>query len=114
MVNSIEKGKRGEREFTKFCHYEGYNKAHRSQQYCGKAGDADLVNLPGIHVEVKRVERLNIYDAMDQSINDARNTDNIPIVAHKKNNKYWLIMMEAEDWFKLYREWQAGQEGEDG
>ena len=110
MTNSKQKGARGEREFAKFCNFEGYT-VRRGQQYNGIEGE-DCVGLPGIHIEVKRTERLNIYDAMDQSINDARNTDNIPIVAHKRNNKYWVITMEAEDWFKLYREWEAGQENE--
>ena len=114
MTNSKQKGARGEREFAKFCNFEGYT-VRRGQQYNGIEGE-DCVGLPGIHIEVKRTERLNIYDAMDQSINDARNTDNIPIVAHKKNNKYWVIMMEAEDWFKLYRSYEcdmdSGGEGE--
>ena len=110
MTNSKQKGARGEREFAKFCNFEGYS-VRRGQQYNGIEGE-DVVGLPGIHVEVKRVERLNIYDAMDQAIRDARNTDKIPIVAHKKNNKYWLIMMEAEDFFKLYREWETHQKGE--
>ena len=108
-MNSNQKGKRGEREFASLCRSEGYNSVRRSKQYCGEVGDADLINLPGIHVEVKRVERLNIDQAMSQAINDARDTDNMPIVAHRKNNCYWLITMEAEDWFNLYREWEAGR-----
>ena len=107
MVDSRAKGCRGEREFAKLCNYEGYT-VRRGQQYNGIEGQ-DCVGLPGIHIEVKRVERLNLYDAMDQVINDARNSDNIPIVAHKRNNRYWVITMEAEDWFKLYREWEAGR-----
>ena len=30
-------------------------------------------------------------------------------LAHKKNNADWLITMRAEDWFQLYREWEAGR-----
>ena len=110
MVNSKQKCARGEREFAKFCNYEGYT-VRRGQQYNGIEGQ-DCVGLPGIHVEVKRVERLNINEAIQQSIRDAKYTENIPIVAHRKNNECWLITMEAVDWFKLYREWEAGQEGE--
>ena len=34
MVNSIEKGKRGEREFASLCRHEGYD-VRRGQQYNG-------------------------------------------------------------------------------
>jgi len=103
-MNSKRKGKRGELEFARFCREQGYN-VRRGQQYNGLEGE-DVVGLPGIHVEVKRVERLNIYDAIAQSKRDARGK--IPIVAHRRNNCEWLITMRAEDWFKLYREWEAG------
>ncbi len=102
---SREKGKRGEREFASICRAEGYN-ARRGQQFSGVEGK-DVIGLPGIHVEVKRVERLNIYDAIDQAVRDAK--DGIPIVAHRKNHHRWLITMCAEDWFEIYREWEAGR-----
>src|SRR5690606_100465 len=49
----------------------------------------------------KRVERLNIYDAMEQSVRDAK--DKVPVVAHRKNRKGWLITMRAEDWIELVK-----------
>ena len=110
MVNSIEKGKRGEREFASLCRYNGYVNARRGQQYNGLDGE-DVANLPFIHVEVKRVERLNISDAMAQSIHDAKG-DDIPIIAHRKNNCDWLVTMRFDDWINLYREWEAGREVE--
>jgi len=64
--------------------------------------------LPGVHVEVKRVERLNIHEAMQQSIRDSEGRA-IPIVAHRRNRDKWMITMQAEDWFSLYREWEAGR-----
>lgn len=103
-MNSKRKGKKGELDFAKFCREQGYD-VRRGQQYNGLEGE-DVVGLPGIHVEVKRVERLNIYDAITQSKRDAQGK--IPIVAHRRNNCEWLITMRAEDWFKLYREWEAG------
>jgi Holliday junction resolvase len=104
-VNSKQKGARGEREFAKLCRTNGYD-VRRGQQYSGLEGE-DVVGLPGIHVEVKRVERLNIYDAMFQSQKDAAG-EAIPIVAHRKNDCKWLITMAADDWFELYREWEKG------
>ena len=64
-----EKGKRGERELAKLLKDHGYS-CRRGQQYCGSNGDADVVGLPGIHIECKRVERLNLEDAMRQAVDD--------------------------------------------
>lgn len=98
---SREKGKRGEREFAKLCREFGYN-ARRGQQYNGLDGE-DVVGLDGIHVEVKRVEKLNIEKALQQAEKDRQGK--IPIVAHRKNGEKWKITMRAEDWFILYRQW---------
>lgn len=98
-INSKKKGSRGEREWAKLCREYGFN-CRRTAQYCGNTGEAaDVVGIPGIHQEVKWVERLNLRDAMEQAKKDCGN--NIPIVAHKKNNKEWLVTMRAEDWLKL-------------
>lgn len=105
-VNSKQKGARYERELARKFRSEGYD-ARRGQQYSGANGDADVVGLPGIHVEAKRVERLNLYDAMDQAVRDARQ-DELPTVFHRKNNCETLVTMRLEDWFKIYREWEAG------
>lgn len=106
-----EKGKRGEREFASLCRSYGYQ-ARRGQQYAGANGDADVVGLPGIHVEVKRVERLDLLGAMSQSKAEAKE-DELPIVAHRRNNAGWLITMAAEDWFLLYREFEVMKALED-
>lgn len=104
-LNSRVKGAGGEREFAKLCRDKGYE-CRRGQQYNGLEGQ-DVVGLPGIHIEVKRVERLQLEKAMEQSIRDSQ--EKIPIVAHRKNGKPWLVTMRAEDWFGLYREWEAGE-----
>lgn len=100
-INSCEKGKRGEREFSAFLRAHGFSEARRGQQYSGIEGE-DVVGIPNIHIECKRVERLNIHDAMSQSIRDA--DDQIPIVAHRKNRTPWLVTMRAEDFLELVRE----------
>lgn len=70
-MNSRQKGAAGERELSRILREYGYN-TRRGQQYSGANGDADVVGLPGIHIECKRVERLNISETMNQSIRDAR------------------------------------------
>lgn len=106
MKNSREKGKRGERELASHLRAHGYD-CRRGQQYCGANGDADVVGLPGIHIECKRVERLDLYGAVEQAYRDANGE--VPAVMHRKNNSPWLVTMTLEEWIKLYREWEAGR-----
>lgn len=106
-MNSKAKGKRGELKWAKFCREHGYE-VRRTAQYCGNTGDAsDCVGLPRIHIEVKRTERLNLYDAMAQATHDSMGK-NIPIVAHRRNRSEWLVIQRAVDWFDMYRTWEAG------
>lgn len=108
---SRDKGKRGEREWAAFCRGQGYDDCRRTAQYCGQSGDAaDITGLPGIHNEVKRVERLDLYGAMAQAVRDSTGSGKLPIVAHRRNNCGWLVTMRAEDWFDLYRDWVATRE----
>ena len=100
-INSKRKGAAGERELSKFLRDRGFSEARRGQQYSGIEGE-DVIGFPGYHVEVKRVERLNIHDAMNQSIRDAN--EQIPIVAHRKNRTEWLVTMRAEDFLEMVRE----------
>lgn len=110
MVNSREKGKRYERHVASLFKAEGYD-ARRGQQFCGINGDADVIGIPGIHIECKAVERLNLYDAMAQAKRDAREGE-IPIVVHKKNYCNDLVTMEFSEWIKLYREYELNMKGE--
>lgn len=100
-MNSNRKGKEGERELANLLRDKYGYKSRRGQQFCGSNGDADVVGLPDIHIECKRVEKLNIYEAVEQSINDAREGE-IPTVMHRKNHKDWLVTMTMEDWMELY------------
>lgn len=105
-INSRQKGARFERTLAGKLKEYGYN-CRRGQQYCGANGDADVVGLPGIYIEAKAVERLNLYDAMAQAKGDAR-AGELPAVFHKKNNCKILVTMEIDDFMKIYREWEAG------
>lgn len=101
MINSRQKGKRFELKLAHILQEAGYE-ARRGQQYCGANGDADVVGLPGIHIEAKAVEALNIYKALEQSRNDARNGE-VPVVIHKKNRQEILVTMTLPDWLRLYK-----------
>lgn len=101
-MNSRQKGAAGERELAKALRSYGFE-TRRGQQYCGSNGDADVVGLPGVHIECKRVERLNLEDAMAQSRADARPGE-IPVVMHRKNNCKWLVTLSIDDFMTLYKE----------
>ena len=103
-VNSREKGKRGEREFAKLCRQYGYD-ARRSQQYAGGVDSADVVGLPGIHVEVKLRDVITEGDKlafMRQAIRDSAGSGNLPIVAHKENYRQWFVTMRMQDFVQMY------------
>lgn len=102
-----EKGKRGERELASILRGYGYD-CRRGQQYCGAGGNADVAGLPGIHIECKRVEKLNLLNAISQAVHDAKE-GLLPAVFHRKNHCEWLVTMRLSDWIEIYREWEAGK-----
>lgn len=101
MKNGRQKGKKGELELAHVLRDYGYD-TRRGQQYCGANGDADVVGLPGVHIECKRVERLNLEDAVAQARRDAR-LGEMPVVMHRKNRGQWLVTMTLRDWMRLYK-----------
>jgi hypothetical protein len=98
-INSRTKGKKGELEL---CHelkaLFGWE-ARRSQQHCGDAGDADVVieGLPLVFPEVKRVERLNVVEAMQKAMAQAQ--EKTPLLFHRTNRSKagWLLTIRLED-----------------
>lgn len=99
-VNSRAKGAAFERKIASILRERGYD-ARRGQQFSAANGDPDVVGLPGIHIEAKAVEHLNLYNAYEQSVRDAREGET-PIVIHKKNRKPILVTMSLDDWLALY------------
>ena len=104
---SQRKGAVGERELANILRDQyGYD-VKRGSVFLGQS---DMIGLPGIHPEVKRVERLNIYAAMEQAKAEAKKrNDGIPTVFHRKNRTKWLVIMELEDWMDFYGAWNDGK-----
>ena len=101
-INSREKGKRGEREAVNFLTTLGWM-AKRGQQYAGGTGSPDVIHdIPGVHLEVKRVERLNLGAAMAQARRDAG--PKTPVVMHRRNGEEWLVTVPAEVFFNLVKQ----------
>lgn len=99
-INSRAKGAAGERELAAKLRAYGYE-CRRGQQFCGANGDADVVGLPGVHIECKRVERLSLYEAMSQAERDRREGE-VPAVFHRKNGEKWVVILSLDDFMKLY------------
>lgn len=105
-----EKGKRGERELAGILRDYGYN-CRWGQQYCGTSGDADVIGLPDIHIEVKRVEDLRLRKALQQSSRDAR-AGEIPVVMHRRNYEPWRNHYPAVGHLDLLLPGLAGRKGD--
>lgn len=97
-----EKGKRGERELANLLKSYGYE-CQRGQQYCGANGSADVIGLPGIYIECKRVEKMCLDSAMHKAIINAQGTSDYPAVFHRKNRSEWMVTMRLSDWMAIYK-----------
>lgn len=111
-VNGKRKGKAGELELKNKLNEYGFD-TRRSVQYNGKADDgkADLVNLPGIHIECKRVEKLNVNEAVLQAVRDAKEGE-IPTVFHRRSRRVWLVTMRLDDFMEIYKAWELSRKEE--
>jgi Holliday junction resolvase len=101
-INSRQKGAAGEREFANFLKERGYD-ARRGQQFSGGTDSPDVIGVPGVHIEVKRTERTDIYGWLQQAKEDA-GILNMPLVAHRKNGYGWVAIMDMEEFLMLLRQ----------
>jgi len=97
MINSREKGIRGELEWRDWLRKHLGIKARRGQQYAGNPDAPDVVSdIDGIHFEVKRVQRESPRAWMKKAISDA-GPNIVPVVAFRPNREEWLVCIRAED-----------------
>jgi hypothetical protein len=109
--NSRAKGAQGERELAAFLTEHGFE-SRRGQQFRGGADSPDVIGLPGVHVECKRVERLQLYVALAQAAGDCGD-DSVPAVFHRMNKRPWVVIMDARDWLELFKAWRARERGKE-
>ena len=99
--SSQRKGAAGEQELARILQRAGYPVQRGGSLTFGDV--PDLIGLPGIHCECKRVERLNLSAAMAQASRDAqRFQDGAPAVFHRRSREAWMVTMLLNDWIKLY------------
>lgn len=101
-IKSQRKGRSGELELVRVLNEYGIPAEPGEPVSYGRT--PDVVGVPGIHPEVKRVESLNVTKAMMQAIRDSQKFgDGAPVVFHRKNRTQWLVTMTLNDWIQLYK-----------
>ena len=91
-VNARQKGARFERQLAGHLREYGY-RTRRGQQYCGANGDADVVGLPGIHIEAKHQEKMHLYDWMEQARRDSRQDESLNYeINHVLGDIYYAVV----------------------
>jgi len=98
---SKRKGAAGEREAAEKLNQVLGTRFHRGRQFHGGTDSPDIAgDLPGLHVEVKRCERLSLYKTFQQANRDA-SVNQVPIVMHRANGKPWLLVVDADNLIRL-------------
>jgi len=93
---SRNKGASGERELARELSRLFGIEARRGCQYHGGPGSPDVAaDIPGVHIECKRTERLRLYEALEQAIDDAG--EKVPVVMHRQNHKPWVAIVRLDD-----------------
>lgn len=101
-MNVRRKGARGEVEIANILKGYGFKTQRTAAAYMTGKEAPDVSGLPGFHLEVKRVERLNVPEAMRQAERDAE-PDEKPLLMHRRNREQWLVTMRLTDFMDIYR-----------
>jgi Holliday junction resolvase len=97
------RGNRAELEIVNILKAHGYQ-AYRNFA-SGGYGGSDVIGLPGFAVEVKMVEKLNVWAALAQCEAAASPTET-PLLAFRRNRSRWYAAVPLEDLLGLIRESQ--------
>ena len=109
--SSQRKGAAGERELAALLREYGYPVERGGSLSFGEV--PDLTSLPGVHIEGKRVDRLNVPETMKQAVRDATKFGRIPVLFHRRSREPWLVTMRLHDWMGLYNRQKATETGEE-
>ena len=97
--NARRKGAAGELEAAKALNdVLPHAQARRAQQYAGHYTAADLhcEGLPGLQIEVKRRQSMNLHKVMSESLANCTE-DQTPVILHRKDNEEWLLTIRLQD-----------------
>jgi hypothetical protein len=99
-INSRSKGKRAELALAQILVPYWPDVCRNLDQFGAKK--QDMLGTPGVHWQVKHVESLNIWKALEQAITEADPKD-VPVVAFKRNRSPWFAAMELDELIPLLR-----------
>lgn len=68
-----------------------------------EVSDVFSKDAPKWHFEAKRQIKCNIKAAMQQALNDVKETEKTPIVITKDDHGDILVTMRYEDWINLFK-----------
>ena len=105
-MNAKRKGTAGENELADILRRSGIRAYRNDQVFIGGQGNPDVYaeigTLP-LHIEVKRVEKLNVPDAMNQAIKDKAN-GHFPVLCHRRNREKWLVTVPLDELLNQLKE----------
>ena len=105
-MNAKRKGTAGEHELVNLLQGYGIRAYRNDQIFKGGKGNPDVsAEIAGtpIHFEVKRVERLNVSEAVAQAERDAAQ-GHFPAVAHRRNREKWLLTVPLVPFLEILKE----------
>jgi hypothetical protein len=90
------KGASGERELARILSEILGIQLQRGIQYRSGGKEAgDVQGWEGVHIEVKRTEKLQLWQALTQASDDAQNGD-VPLVCHRPSRKPWIAIFPLD------------------
>jgi len=98
----LEKGKEGEREVANINREAGFEESRRGVQYHGGGDSPDVVGIPGVHLEIKRVEKLHLWESIEQANDDAADGE-YPVVVHRASRRPWIAIVDYKDFLEIYK-----------
>lgn len=104
-MKSRRKGARGERELAKEYAVRGFDAA-RTPNSGGLQTKGDVVGVPGVHIEAKYKERLNLWECLKQTEDEAPDGC-VPALHFRRNHTGWYVAVPLDDWLDLLEEARA-------
>jgi Holliday junction resolvase len=100
-LSSRRKGIAGELEVCAILRNHGL-KAQRTAplQAAGNVNDADVIGVEGMHLEIKRQERVQIDSWCAQAELAAKPTD-VPCVVWRRSRERWRVALPLQDFLDL-------------
>ena len=107
--SSQAKGRRAEIELAQVLRAYGLPDACPGSPF-NYGTQADVSGVPGLHIECKRHERLEVCKWYEQAQQDAaRMQDGKPVVIYRQNRKPWMILLSLHDFMDLVKEAEHGE-----